>query len=497
MDPSLLATLRVHNPWLDHPDRQRELLARTLPDPYVPRRKRLDLRPGLVELVVGPRQAGKSTWIRASLSTLDDPLLILHAEEPRIRELGESPALTLDALTEVLGPRTVLLLEEVQHLPNAPLLLKGLVDLAPERRIVATGSSSLQLRARTRESLAGRARRTLLLPFSLAEVAASLPSGLAPAIHDARLTELWARLVVGGGYPGPWFDPDPELALRRLVEAFVLRDATDLHTIDRPAAFRRLVELAASDIGNLVNLSKWAEVAQVSRGTAERYLGIAEDAQVLRLVHPFVGGRRAEVTGTPKVYLLDNGLRNALVGGFLPEDRRTDRGPLWENGVFTELLKSLDLLDEVRYWRSKNGAEVDFVVRRGERLVAVEVKAGSMSRPRLSRAARSFVEAYQPELLAVVNGSLRLDTEVDGVPVAYVRPWELPSLLHTQLNGTAAIRSSGSSSSSGSYPRLTPCRFKGEVSNCKVWVGSPADRLTPAPSPAARPPPRGGTRRSR
>jgi len=137
---------------------------------------------------------------------------------------------------------------------------------------------------------------------------------------------------------------------------------------------------------------------------------------------------RAEVTGTPKVYLLDNGLRNALVGGFLPEGRRTDRGPLWENGVFTELLKNLDLLDEVRYWRSKNGAEVDFVVRRGGRLLAVEVKAGSMSRPRLSRAARSFIEAYRPELLAVVNGSLQLDTEVDGVPVAYVRPWELPSL---------------------------------------------------------------------
>lgn len=53
MDPSLLATLRVHNPWLDHPDRQRELLARKLPEPYVPRRKRLDLRPDLLAVVNG------------------------------------------------------------------------------------------------------------------------------------------------------------------------------------------------------------------------------------------------------------------------------------------------------------------------------------------------------------------------------------------------------------------------------------------------------------
>ena len=429
MDAALLATLRAHNPWLDRPADQRALIAATLPEPFVPRRRRLELRPGRAELVVGPRQTGKSTWIREVLTHFDDPVLVLHAEEPRIRELAQSSALALDTLSGVLSAETLLLFEEIQHLAEAPLFLKGLVDLDRKRRIVATGSSSFAFSSRTRESLAGRARRTQLLPLSLQEVSALLPEGLAPAIRDARLRDLWERIVVTGGYPEPWFDPDPATALHYLVEAFVLKDTSDLHQIERPAVFRKLLELAAADIGNLVNLSEWAGLSQASRSTVGRYLDIAEEAHVIRLVPPFAGGRRSEITGTPKAYFLDNGLRNAVFGGFQPGAQRADRGALWENAVFDELAKRLELLDEILFWRTKSGAEVDFVVRRGERLVAVEVKAGDLPRPVLSRGTHSFLEAYRPACLGVVNASLRLDAEEDGVPVCFVRPWELDLVL--------------------------------------------------------------------
>jgi uncharacterized protein len=429
MDPALLATLRTYNPWLDRPADQSALLANSLPAPFVPRYRRLELRPGRAELVVGPRQAGKSTWIRETLTRFEDPILVLHAEEPRIRELAHSPALALDALSEILSPETLLVLEEIQHLPEAPLFVKGLVDLDRTRRIVATGSSSFAFSARTRESLAGRARRTQLLPLSLQEVAALVPEGLAPAIRDARLGELWERIIVTGGYPEPWFDADPATALHYLVEAFVLKDTSDLHQIERPSVFRKLLELAAADIGNLVNLTEWAGLAQAARNTVGRYLEIAEEAHVLRLVPPFAGGKRSEVTGTPKVFFLDNGLRNAVFGGFKASRERADRGALWENATFNELAKRLELLDKIRYWRSKSGAEVDFVVRRGERMVAFEVKAGDLPRPIVARGTHSFLEAYRPACLGVVNASLRLDTTVEGVAVRFVRPWELDLVL--------------------------------------------------------------------
>ena len=429
MDAALLATLRAHNPWLDGPGNQQALLAATLPGQFIARRRRLELRAGRAELVVGPRQAGKSTWIREALAHLDTPILVLHAEEPRVRELADSPALALAGLADVLTPETLLLFEEVQHLREAPLFIKGLVDLDRARRIVATGSSSFELGARTRESLAGRARRTQLLPFSLQEVETLVPAGCLPAIRDLQSAALWEKLVLTGGYPEPWFDPEPEEALHYLVESFVLKDTSDLHQIERPSVFRKLLELAAADVGNLVNLSEWASLAQTSRNTVGRYLEIAEEAHILRLVPPFAGGKRAEVTGTPKVFFLDNGLRNAVFGGFKASHERGDRGALWENAVFNELAKRLDLLDEIRFWRTKSGAEVDFVVRRGEKMVAIEVKAAELLRPTISRGTHSFLEAYRPACLGVVNASLRLDTVEDGVPVRFVRPWELDLVL--------------------------------------------------------------------
>ncbi len=165
-----------------------------------------------------------------------------------------------------------------------------------------------------------------------------------------------------------------------------------------------------------------------------RYLEIAQDAHLLRLVPPFADGRRAEVTSAPKVFFIDPGLRNALFAGFAPLDGRADRGALWENGVYSELAKQVELLDEIRHWRTTNGAEVDFVVRRRNRLIAIEVKAAALRRPKLSRAARSFVSAYRPRCLAVVNASLATEIDVDGVLVRFVRPWELDQVLE-ELNG--------------------------------------------------------------
>ena len=100
-----------------------------------------------------------------------------------------------------------------------------------------------------------------------------------------------------------------------------------------------------------------------------------------------------------------------------------------ENATFNELAKRLELLDKIRYWRSKSGAEVDFVVRRGERMVAFEVRAGDLPRPIVSRGTHSFLEAYRPTCLGVVNASLRLDTVEEGITVRFVRPWEIDLVL--------------------------------------------------------------------
>jgi predicted AAA+ superfamily ATPase len=313
--------------------------------------------------------------------------------------------------------------EEVQRLPEAGLFLKGLVDRRIGRPLFATGSSSFDLEARTRESLAGRAQRHLLLPLSLAELAPTLTGP--PALREHFLDELTEKLTRYGGYPTVFTSDTPETALTGLVESFVIRDASDRFQVRNPSAFRKVLELAASQIGNLCNYSEWAAVAGVSVETAREYASLLADAHVLRLVRPFVGGKRAEITSAPKVFFLDNGVRNRLFGGFTALELRPDHGALAENFVFSEICKSLGpVLDDIRYWRSKSGAEVNLVIQRQGRIDAVEVKAGD-SRGRLDRSAMSFIEAYAPRRFFVVNSQEHPDTKVGKTHVHFVKPHQI------------------------------------------------------------------------
>jgi predicted AAA+ superfamily ATPase len=430
MDAQLRRILLAENPWL----RGEDLLAwmnRFLPPSYIPRRLKLwaDHR---VVLVVGPRQAGKSTLIWKTLAESAEPVLFLNCEEPAIRDWLTSPAAFLADLSEWVGESVrALFFEEVQRLPEAGLFLKGLVDRRTGLRIYATGSSSFDLEAATRESLAGRAQRHLLLPLSLAEAGASLPSN--PLAQDEAVARLVQRMMIFGGYPTILTSPNPQRDLASLVEAFVVRDASDRFRIRHTAALRKILELAASQVGNLVNLSEWAALSNVSNDTVAEYCRLLEETHLIRLVRPFVGGKRAEITSARKVYFLDNGVRNQLFGGFQPPTDRADHGALLESFVFTELAKTVHpLLDGLSSWRSKSGAEMDFVVEHQGRLLACEVKAGDV-RTSLSRSARSFVEAYEPEQLLVVNRRSYPDMTVGPTRVRFVRVEDLSHSLQAFL----------------------------------------------------------------
>lgn len=417
MNDYLRRVLLIDNPWLEGESRA-AWIARHLPEPYVPRRLRLEADER-VALVVGPRQAGKSTLIWKNLAAVEEPTLYLNCEEPSVRDWLRSPAGFLGELQELADEVSILFFEEIQNLPEAGLFLKGLVDRRTGRRIYATGSSSFDLESATRESLAGRARRHLLLPLSVAEVADRLTgSRLA---REEELSRQVGRMMIFGSYPPVYTASEPRRELAGLVEAFVVRDASDRFRIRHTAAFRRLLELAASQVGNLCNYSEWAALCGVSNDTVAEYCHLLEQTHVLRLLRPFVGGKRAEITRARKAFFLDNGIRNQLFGGFGPPTGRGDRGALVENLVFTELAKALNpLLAEIYYWRSRSGAEVDFVVESQGRLVGCEVKAGD-ARGKVSRSARSFIEAYQPESFLVVNRGGHPDLELGDTRVRFLQ----------------------------------------------------------------------------
>lgn len=438
VEPIVRDILRADNRWIDDPGALATWAGRGLPEPFVPRtegRRAATVweAPGTAHIVVGPRQAGKSTLLRKWLADRGQPYLFVDCEQLALREWCRSPPLLLRDVSDLTGEPPLLYFDEVQHLEDAALFLKGLVDRGHPAPIFATGSSSWHLRSATRESLAGRATRTRLLPFSLREVTQDLDAA-PPALRDARLEERFAVHVVAGGYPRAWLSDRPEDVLVRLVEAFVLRDASDLFAIARPDAFRRLMRLVAGQAGSLVNHSEWAQILGVSRDTVSSYLQILADSHVLTELPPFAAGRRVEVTSRPKVYFVDPGLRNVLLGDMRPWAERVDRGPLLESWVLSEILKALPPAATLHFWRTGSGAEVDFVVSLPDAVVAIECKAQPLRRPTLPRACRSFVDAYAPRTLLLVNGALDHEETLGETTLRWIPAHRLPAVLEAALS---------------------------------------------------------------
>lgn len=421
------------NPWTADPDRAAGFIDTFLPTKYVVRRvEKTTLTPDRAFLIVGPRQSGKSTLAWHLLRPFFPEVLFLNMEEPLLRIGFSSPIEFVEHVRQDYPFIKAIFLDEVQHMDEAGLFVKGLVDAKLGVPILVTGSSSYHLASRTRESLAGRATRRRLLPFSLTETLSdAAPAN--PAAEKRLGRQMLTEQLVFGCYPAVFLTPRPKekvALLNDLVEALILRDASDLFRIKRIDGFRKLLPLLAGQIGNLFNGSELASICNLDVGTVNAYLEILEETHIISRTRPFAGGKRREITGSPKVFFLDNGIRNQLLNAFSEDlELRTDKGQLLENWVFAEIQKLLPLQSAVKHWRSKAGAEVDFIIDHAGKIFALEVKYTALKLPKLTRSARSFIDAYHPTQLVVVNMALEDTITIEDTPVHFITPCSLPKWL--------------------------------------------------------------------
>ncbi len=423
VDSALEHRIAQLNPWLVHPDKASDLIRARIPVGYVPRKA--ESTPPRAEralLVVGPRQAGKTTLAWKLLQSYGPDILFLNMEDPLLREQLASPWDLIDFIRRDWPGVGAVFIDEIQHMSEAGLFVKGLVDAKMGIPVLVTGSSAFDLRAKTRESLAGRATRRFLGPFGLSELLAP-DQGPPVARHLAARAVLDNQLIFGS-YPAVFTaesTKEKTAVLSDLVEALILRDASDLFRIQRVDAFRRLLALLAVQTGNLLNHSELAAICSVDVGTVASYLEIMEESHIIRKLPPFAEGKRREITATPKVFFIDNGIRNQLLLNFQADlELRADKGALFENWVFSEIRKALPFQDSLRFWRSKSQAEVDFVIMHGAEILAVEAKYSSS--PQLSRSAMSFIEAYRPSRFVVVNRDHEARLDRQGTEVKFMTP---------------------------------------------------------------------------
>ena len=300
--------------------------------------------------LMGVRGVGKSVLCQ----TLPD-VRYYDCELPRVRRMLEDPQAFLQD-----HRRQRVVLDEIHRLPNPAELLKIAADHFPDTRVLATGSSTLGASARFRDTLAGRKEEVWLTPMVLADLA------------DFGNPDLHHRLLRGGLPP---FFLAPELAEREFQEwldAYWAKDILELFRLERRQSFQRLVELLMAQSGGIFEATNFARACEVSRTTVANYVAVLEATFVVHLVRPFAGGGSAEIVAAPKAYGFDTGFVCYHRGWH--ELRRDDLGPLWEHLVLNELHAHVGSRT-LRYWRSKHGSEVDFVLAgRGAPPVAIECK---------------------------------------------------------------------------------------------------------------------------
>ena len=398
---------------------------------------RLAEPPRRIIALFGPRQTGKTVIARQALSGIEQPGRYRAVDEPapaprmhdeRAGSLAipmppqpKDPAWLVReweaARHEADGSRlgSALVLDEVQGIPQWSATVKGLwdADRAAERRlhVVILGSSPLRMQSGLTESLSGRFEPIQVTHWSLAEMA------------EAFRFELPEYLYFGG-YPGAaslirdatrWRD----YVLRAVVEPNIERDVLAMTRVDKPALLKRLFELGADFSGQILSYNKMLGQLQDAGNTTTlaRYLDLLQTAGLIAGV-PKYASRPHRRGSSPKLTVLNTALMTAR-SGYSFEEAKADRtfwGRIVESAVGAHLFNTATSDTRLYYWRDGQD-EVDFVLRRGPRLVAIEVKSGPR-RGSLS-GLEKFAERFQPRRsLLVGEGGVPLN-EFLAVPAGY------------------------------------------------------------------------------
>ena len=287
---------------------------------------------GKVLVVYGPRRSGKTTLVKHYIETLTVPFLVDSGDDISIQEvLGSGDASRI--LNRVQG-LSVYFIDEAQNISNIGLALKIMVDARPDLIVIATGSSSFDLANKIGEPLVGRREIIMLYPFALQE--------LGTQFGRHQVDDNLQAILTYGLYPQVYTAKtnfDKESRLQEIVDGYLLKDIFALEQIKAPTKLFHLVKLLAQYIGQPVSASKLANEVGINQKTVERYLDLLEKTFVIKKVLPFSNKLSQSLKFKPKYYFYDLGIRNALMGNFLPPSERSDIGSLWENFCYIERIK--------------------------------------------------------------------------------------------------------------------------------------------------------------
>lgn len=354
-------------------------------------------RPEII-IINGARQTGKTTLLKLiekqqnaahrktfyfSLENFEYLNLLNTNSENLFKLIGNPPSEN--------GPLFVFI-DEIQYLENPTQFMKYIYDTyQPGIKLIVTGSSSFYMDRKFKDSLVGRKQIFTLKPLNFYEflifkerddLAGFLKPGFqlkdfdyyasVPLIQKNELQKYYSEFIRYGGFPGIVRERETEfieMKLADLVYSYIRKDALEAK-LSYPEKYLQILKIIAERSGQLLNQNEISKTLGVSTTALTNYLYVMQKSFHVALIPPYFGNVRKEIRKMPKAFLLDAGIRNALLNSYEPIQTRIDRGFYFENLVFIHLFHRFGL-DALKFWRTQDQKEIDFIV--NEKL-AVEAK---------------------------------------------------------------------------------------------------------------------------
>jgi predicted AAA+ superfamily ATPase len=352
-----------------------------------------------VVVLVGPRQSGKTTLARELIE--EDSVNYFDLEDPASLARLDEPMTALRPLTGLI------VIDEIQRRPDLFPVLRVLSDRRDTpARFLILGSASGNLMRQTSESLAGRMERIVIGGFSMAELGSQAEQ------------QLWLR----GGLPLSFLaesDLNSTAWRKNLIQTLLERDFPQWGVRVAAAALQRFWTMVAHYHGQIWNSAEPARALGVSESTTRRYLDLLTDAFMIRQLQPYHANLKKRQVKSPKIYVRDSGLLHQLLGidSMKSLYSHPKVGASWEGFVIEQMLMMAPH-DEVFYWATHQGAEIDLILRRGDVLYGVECKRTDT--PRLTPSIRIALDDLKLKHVFVIYPGIQrfpLASQVEAVPL--------------------------------------------------------------------------------
>ncbi|MDQ7827216.1 MAG: ATP-binding protein [Candidatus Eremiobacteraeota bacterium] len=412
--------------------------------------------------ISGPRQSGKTTLLKMIGAHLHGELkidrrlitLITFEDRRLLAQFERDPV----AFVQSYAPSGIdgilyLMIDEFQYARDGGQKLKLIFDTCENIKILITGSSSLDLKAQVGRFMVGRIVSFTLCPFNFGEYLSTKSERLETAyrgksgqlwqwlegrgafpgergldIFHQELQPLYEDYCIWGGYPAVVLAGSPlerRKIFSEILNSFILKDIKTLLELATDRSLLRLSQYLAAQAGNIVVYRSLSEASNLDFRNVKKHLEILKETFVCREVRPFFTSRQRELSKNPKIYFLDNGFRNSLMEAMQGLEMRPDAGAIIENTVFIRLNQLHNGLGKINFWRTKAGAEVDFVLHLEGQLLPVEVKYSLFKSETIPRGLVSFIGSFRPRRAVVLTRSFwgirKIDeTETTFIPAYYL-----------------------------------------------------------------------------